>query len=47
MNFPGTAFIPLLVYASNHGALPPNDALLAENLDAILTESGDFLLIES
>lgn len=47
MDFPGTGFITVLVYASNSGALPPNDALLAENLDSILTEGNDFLLIES
>lgn len=46
MNCFGSGFIPVLVYASNSGALAPNDALLAENLDPILTEGSDFILIE-
>ncbi len=47
MNFPGTGFITILVYAYHSGAISPNDALLTEASDAILTEAGDFLLIES
>lgn len=47
MNFPGTGFITVLVYASNSGGIIPNDALVTEAEDAILTEAGDFILIES
>ena len=46
MNFPGTGFIIIIHYASHGGALFPEDALLTEASDPILTEGSDFLLIE-
>lgn len=46
MNFPGTGFITILIYASNSGALIPENALLTEIGDTILTEGSDNLLIE-
>jgi len=42
----GSGFIAILIYASAGGALIPDDALLTEASDPILTEDGDFILME-
>ncbi len=46
MNFLGTGFITVIIYASNSGALIPDNALLTEANDPILTEGSDNILTE-
>jgi hypothetical protein len=46
MNFWGSGLVSILIYAGHGGAVNPEDAILTEVSDQILTEAGDFLLIE-
>jgi hypothetical protein len=46
MNFPGSGFITILIYANGGGSLVPATSILTEAGDPILWEDNNFALTE-